>query len=155
MDKVTVFDVAKYFLARVEVDLGSVITHLKLQKLCYYSQAWHLVFTDGEKMFDQKFEAWAHGPVCPELWTFYREYSWQAIPSSKDFNYDKFDKKRLETLEEVWNTYSEYDAKYLERLTHQEDPWIEARGTCLPGEACSTEIKPESMKEYYSKFLDA
>ena len=41
---ITIFNVADYFLNRVETEQGSSITHLKLQKLCYYAQAWYLAF---------------------------------------------------------------------------------------------------------------
>ena len=57
----TVFDVAKYILLK-----KGVISTWKLQKLCYYSQAWHLAWT-GRPIFGEDFEAWANGPVCPEL----------------------------------------------------------------------------------------
>ena len=56
-----VFDVAKYILEK----LGTLST-MKLQKLCYYCQAWSLVW-DDTPLFDEKFEAWANGPVCREL----------------------------------------------------------------------------------------
>lgn len=39
MAQANVFDVAKYILDTV----GGEITSMKLQKLCYYSQAWHMV----------------------------------------------------------------------------------------------------------------
>ena len=42
---------------------------MKLQKLCYYSQAWALVWDDAP-LFNEDFQAWANGPVCPEL--FYK-----------------------------------------------------------------------------------
>ena len=38
----------------------------KLQKLCYYSQAWSLVW-DEEPLFSEDIQAWAHGPVIPKL----------------------------------------------------------------------------------------
>lgn len=57
----SVFDVAKYILSKT----GKISTW-KLQKLCYYSQAWELAWT-GNSLFDEDFEAWANGPVCPEL----------------------------------------------------------------------------------------
>ena len=56
-----VFDTAKYILEQK----GDMFT-MKLQKLCYYSQAWGLVW-DDEPLFDEDFEAWVNGPVCPEL----------------------------------------------------------------------------------------
>jgi len=54
-------DVAQYILGKV----GQTSTW-KLQKLVYYSQAWHSVWED-EPLFDAGIEAWANGPVCPEL----------------------------------------------------------------------------------------
>ena len=56
-----VFDTATYILEK----LGPMST-MKLQKLCYYSQAWSLVW-DEEPLFPEEFEAWANGPVCSEL----------------------------------------------------------------------------------------
>ncbi len=40
---------------------------MKLQKLCYYCQAWYLAW-NNEPLFDEEFEAWASGPVCKELY---------------------------------------------------------------------------------------
>ena len=34
------------------------------EKDCYYSQAWSLVW-DGLSLFEERFEAWANGSVCP------------------------------------------------------------------------------------------
>ena len=65
----TVFDVAKYVLKQ----LGSITT-MKLQKLVYYCQAWSLGW-DGKPLFGENFEAWANGPVCPELFHKHQEQS--------------------------------------------------------------------------------
>ncbi|WP_412693926.1 type II toxin-antitoxin system antitoxin SocA domain-containing protein [Clostridium sp. AF22-10] len=62
-----VFDTAKYILEKS----GSMST-MKLQKLCYYSQAWALVWDDAP-LFNEDFQAWANGPVCPELFIKHRE----------------------------------------------------------------------------------
>jgi uncharacterized phage-associated protein len=50
----SVFDVANWFLAKEKM------THKKLQKLCYYAQAWHLA-NHGQPMMPNRFEAWIHG----------------------------------------------------------------------------------------------
>ena len=152
MEEVTIFDVAKHFLNRVDIGAGSVMTHLKLQKMCYYAQAWHLVFA-GKPMFIQEFQAWDHGPVCPELWQAYRGYRWQPIPRPEQFD-TVFGAEQNDTLEEVWDTYGRFDAKYLERLTHKEEPWIKARGNCLSGEYCDNVISHQSMKDYYRNYLN-
>lgn len=148
----TVLDVAKYFLSLVDESGGSVMTHLKLQKLCYYAQAWHLVFED-ELLFTQKFQAWAHGPACPQLWRSYKRYGYNPIPRPENFDVAVFNPKQLSTLEEVWEAYGDYDAKYLERLTHEEKPWIVARGGCQEGDSCDNYIELDLVKEYYSSLI--
>ena len=55
-------DVAAYILEK----LGE-ITAMKLQKLAYYSQAWSLVW-DEKLLFPERIEAWANGPVVPDLY---------------------------------------------------------------------------------------
>ena len=145
----TVFEVANYFLKMVDRESGSSITHLKLQKLVYYAQAWHLVFA-GKTMFDSRIEAWVHGPVCPELYVKYKESSYENLPEPRDPLYP-FSPEQVETLDEVWQCYGDYDGKYLEELTHQEVPWREARKGIPAGEHCTQEISLSTMKEFYTK----
>ncbi|MBA1335914.1 MAG: hypothetical protein HPY66_1732 [Firmicutes bacterium] len=151
----SVFDVAKYFLSCVDAAAGSSITHLKLQKLCYYAQAWNMVF-NNEPLFDERFEAWVHGPACPDLWNKYKDNGWRNIEPIDEENSDLsvFTRPQIEALDEVWETYGQYDGKYLEDLTHQEDPWVNARRGFDPGEHCSNVISTTSMKEYYSRFVN-
>jgi uncharacterized phage-associated protein len=153
MGDITVFDVADYFLSRVELEDGSLMTHLKLQKLCYYAQGWHWAF-DDVPLFEQEFEAWAHGPVCPDLWREYKLYGYNPIPAPEEFDGSVFNESELQTLDAVWDAYGQFDAKYLERLTHQEKPWIEARKGCKPGELCDNVINQDTMKEYYKELLE-
>ena len=56
-----VFDTAKYILEQ-----SGPMSTMKLQKLCYYSQAWSLVWDDSP-LFEEDFQAWANGPVCTKL----------------------------------------------------------------------------------------
>jgi len=57
-----VLDVATYILGK-----HGPMTHMKLQRLVYYSQAWHLAW-DGVPLFPERIEAWANGPVVPVLY---------------------------------------------------------------------------------------
>jgi len=53
---------------------------MKLQKLCYYAQAWHMVWED-ETLFDEDFQAWANEPVCRSLYASHRrEFMVHTIP---------------------------------------------------------------------------
>jgi len=149
---ITIFDVADYFLHRVETDEGSSITNLKLQKLCYYAQAWHLALY-GKPLFDEDFEAWVHGPVNVELYNKYRVHSWENLPPPENFDPSKFTDEQLDFLDEIWDVYGIYDGKYLERLTHQEKPWQEAREGYGPTERCNEIISKGTMKNYYRSML--
>ena len=46
------------------------MSHLKLQKLLYYAEAYHLAYFE-ESLIKQEFEAWSHGPVCREVFDHY------------------------------------------------------------------------------------
>lgn len=147
----TIFDVANYFRWRTDYEAGDSITPLKLQKLCYYAQAWHVTLT-GKRLFDEEFERWDHGPANYELYKKYESYQWRPIPPEgppddiTDFYpAEVFTSEELDTLNEVWEAYGDYSAKFLENLTHREDPWLMAGPNQI--------ITVESMKEYYSKRL--
>lgn len=53
-----IVDVAEYLLGHFE----NGISTMKLQKLLYLSQGWHLAIT-GSPLFAEEFEAWPSGPV--------------------------------------------------------------------------------------------
>lgn len=57
-----VHDITAYILKQ----LGPT-SAMKLEKLVYYSQAWSLVW-DSKPLFLARIEAWASGPVVPELY---------------------------------------------------------------------------------------
>jgi uncharacterized phage-associated protein len=129
---------------------GDPITNLKLQKLLYYSQAWFLAFYD-KPLFDERIEAWVHGPAVPPVYGNFKEFGWQPIgfhPEESGISplVDPF-------LDEVMKVYSGFSAYDLERLTHSEDPWILARGDTPPDEPSNAVISHDSMKNYYKSKL--
>jgi uncharacterized phage-associated protein len=58
--------VADYLIALAH-ERGESVNNLKLQKLLYYAQAWHLALHD-EPLFPEKFQAWMTGPVIPAMY---------------------------------------------------------------------------------------
>lgn len=66
----TAKDVAQYLLKLDEQHGGEGISNLKLQKLAYYSQGFFGAIYD-KPLFNERVEAWTHGPVIPDL---YHEY---------------------------------------------------------------------------------
>lgn len=127
------------------------ITHSKLQKLLYYCQAWHYTIFN-EVLFDERIEAWAHGPVVPSQ---YRRFSYIRLYDNIKINNLNVDvpilcPKTEELLNEVMNIYGEHSADYLEKLTHRENPWKETRGDLPEYARSDKEITLNLMKEYYS-----
>ena len=142
----TCYDVADYFIWLAN-DVGSFLSNLKLQKLVYYAQAWHLAI-HGEPLFEEDFEAWPHGPVIPSLYEKYKKFSWKPI--QKEVIEPRMPREVIKFLEEVTDVYFACDAYDLERMTHQEDPWNLARGSLPIHDPSSNIINKKWMKEYYA-----
>ncbi|KKI90691.1 hypothetical protein WQ54_19420 [Bacillus sp. SA1-12] len=126
----SVYDVAKYFISLSEPETDREITHLKLQKLVYYAHAWHIAAYDGDPLVeDDNIEAWIHGPVFPRLYREYRHYGYSQINYSEDLigNINALHHNEIDIIHVVWEIYGEFSGKYLENLTHTEEPWINAR----------------------------
>ena len=104
----TVFDVAGYILRQ----LGTMSTW-KLEKLCYYSQAWALAWSDNHPLFDDEFEAWANGPVCPNL---FHEHKGKYTVNIEDFpsaNPDTLSEDQKDTIDTVLRYYGSKDPYWL------------------------------------------
>lgn len=137
-----IFDTAKYILEQ----MGTMST-MKLQKLCYYSQAWSLVWDDAP-LFEEDFQTWANGPVCPEL--FRKTQGKYAVsPSDEDGGDGNLDDNQKDTIDKVLEHYGSHDAQWLSQLTHMEDPWKNAKQGIPSGAGCDRVITKESMALYY------
>ncbi len=149
MARTDIDTVANYFLISAH-EAGDCLTNLKLQKLVYYAQAWYLALKD-EPLFDGEFEAWIHGPVNTHLYNRFRHYRWNPI--------DENPERRIEAdvadyLDEIIDVFGGETAYNLERMTHSEEPWIEARGGIPNNTPSSSIISQETMKSYYRKLAD-
>ena len=127
------------------------MTNLKLQKLLYYCQAWHLVFTDKE-LFDDRIEAWVHGPVIPSVFHRFRQYRWGTLPINEHADVPELSDASYpikDHVESVLNAYAHLNGRELETLTHGEDPWRDARRGLPCDQPSTSEISWASMRNYY------
>jgi uncharacterized phage-associated protein len=122
------------------------MTTMKLQKLVYYCQVWSVMW-DEKPIFDQKIQAWASGPVVPELYQAHKG-KYQISTLSKG-NIDNLDPQEKETIDKVLEAYGDKTAQWLSDSTHMEKTWQEARKGFAPGENCENEITLSSIEEYY------
>lgn len=143
----SVDDIANWFLYAVDRESGDSITHLKLQKIVYYAQSWSLALNDRE-LFEENFQAWAHGPVVRSLFDRFNGSGWDALGLPEEA--PVIDKDTEELLMDIWEIYGQHTAKYLEELTHSEEPWIITRNG-LPPEARSEEIIEKSIINTFYK----
>ncbi|MBP2032713.1 putative phage-associated protein [Clostridium algifaecis] len=149
----TVQDIANLFLNKI-----SNITNKKLQKLVYYAYSWYLVLNNEEvdklelKLFENKFEAWVHGAVYPELYAEYKKHGSGVIPKYEGKLAD-FSEDELDVLNQVIDVYGEYTGNELESICHQESPWMTAREGLQPFEPSNNPIEDVEIFRCYSKRL--
>ena len=144
--KITSFDVANYFLSQADEDAGDLISNLKLQKLLYYAQGYHIALKD-KPLFPEKIEAWTHGPVVPEVYHKYKEFDGNPIPLPKGFDFSIFDEETRKVLDEVYRVFGQFSAWKLRQMAHNEPPWANAV------ETEDREITHEALKEYFSTLI--
>lgn len=132
------------------------MSHLKLQKLLFYCDAYCLAFF-GEELVSDKFEAWVHGPVCRRVYNqmkgasvLYTDMSYshlQGIDEDAVFNQLPIDIKDLIT--DVLDNLTQWTGIELERATHRELPWIEARVGFGEADKCHVEISKDTTRNFY------
>jgi uncharacterized phage-associated protein len=140
-------DVAVYILRKI-----GKTSAMKLQKLVYYSQAWHLVWEE-QALFPEKIEAWANGPVVPELYREHRKRFEVTATTFPDGDPARLTQPQQETIDAVVDSYGKLKAFELSEMTHREAPWKDARQGVPPGAACSNVITRQAMAEYYESLL--
>ena len=140
-------------MAKYILDNYGAMSAMKLQKLIYYSQAMSLVW-DDVPLFDDDFEAWANGPVCRKLFEAHKGMF--MLDNSNFLNTYRPDISHLsgeqkETINAVVDGLIDYPPYALSDMTHQEKPYLDARGDLPKGARCENIISKETMLEYYQE----
>ena len=139
----TVFDVAKYVLQQC-----GKMTTMALEKMVYYCKVWSLAWYQ-KPLFDDSFQAWAHGPVCKSLFDVHKGQfviSEDSIESSHNFSIGE-----ISLMDAVIGVYRQFDAESLSDFTHFELPWQNARGGLETDEKGNVIISDQSIIQYYGK----
>ena len=151
-----IHDACDYIIHKVCTSDES-LSNLKLQKLLYYVQAWHLVFED-KPLFDGKFQAWVHGPVSRPIYdrfaptkTLYSDIHESDVRN--DAPASSIGEAEKAHIDRVLSIYAKFSGAQLEELTHQEQPWLVARKDYLPFQRCDEELDETLMKSYYIQRL--
>ncbi len=141
----TAQQVAEYFLRKTESDeLDDAISNLKLQKLLYYAQGYHLGLYK-KPLFDDDIEAWAHGPVVPSVYRKYSHCKSGSIPAPHSARTLEIDDKTKLFLDEVYRVMGQYAPWKLRNMTHNEPPWKNTKRNEV--------ITKEVMKKYFGALV--
>lgn len=103
-----------------EANGGEAMSSLKLQKLLYFEQGYHLAVFNTP-LFDEDIEAWTYGPVVPCVYEHYKKFEPNALPIEGQVTELNHDEEVL--FYEVFDLFREYSAIGLMNKTHQEGPW--------------------------------
>lgn len=140
-------DIAKKLIFKAQNDEpngGERLTNLKLQKLLYYQQGYHLA-AFGTPLFSENIEAWMYGPVVPVVYDIFSEYGSSALPIV-DVEI-ALDEEEEILFNQVYDAYREFSAIGLMNRTHTEKPWIESiphdRGTIIPQSMMASYFKTQ------------
>ena len=114
------------------------ITPLKLQKLLYYIQGLSSVIYE-KPAFDNKIVCWSYGPVINDVYNMYKGR--KPINNASNKNNLSVGLKKIIDL--IIDSYGEYDAEKLIKLTHDEEPWKSAD--------INSVIKFDTIKKYFEK----
>lgn len=143
--------VAKYILMKTQD-----ITPLALQKLLYYSQGFYSAFTDAF-LFQDDCEAWAVGPVYTDIYLKYEDYTYSSIDMwtlDEDIFSQVLDSNEMEIIDNVIVNFGRYSGKVLEKMTHYEMPWREARIGLNKKDKSNRLINKDHIREYFKKVVD-
>ena len=123
-----------------------LMTNLKLQKMLYYEQGFHLAYF-GTPLFDDDIEAWQYGPVVPFVYNYFKKNGANGLVPDGNL-YAFSNQKEKELFDEVFRVYGKYSAIGLMNMTHNEKPWKSAGTPCV-----GNVISQDSLKSFFQTRL--
>ena len=130
------------------------LTNLRLQKLLYYVQGWALAAL-GRPMFEERIEAWTHGPVVKKVYQHFKEQGRELIAPEQVPTPDGMDDEDRAFIEAVWEAYKRHSASALVTMTHEEEPWQEARKGLEPEVHSDEEITLDALRMWFGPKLQS
>ena len=112
----SIHDTAKHILYQ-----SGAMTPLKLQKLCYFAQAWSLGL-NRRPLFDELFIAEKSGPICKELEKIMPRRC-EITPKDINGNTNHLSLGDKDLISRVLKYYGDDSAQWLNHLAKLDDPY--------------------------------
>lgn len=142
-----VFDIVNKLLSKAaDVCGGELMSNMKLQKMLYYEQGYHLA-EYGTPLFDEDIEAWMYGPVVPCVYEHFKGHGAGGLLPETESTVSLSDDEE-DLFNEVFDTYVDFSAYGLMRKTHSESPW--RKTTTGPGNV----IDKQKMAAFFKSKLE-
>lgn len=142
----TAADVAKHLIHLAGADPeGEPMTAMRLHKLLYYCQGWHLAWY-GRPLFADRIEAWKYGPVVPAVYDL--PWGKGKEPITDPGSPANLSRRERAVVDQVWGHYCRFSACGLRDKTHDEPPWKD-HYTPDQNARCTREIPPAELSGYF------
>ncbi|GLZ39260.1 type II toxin-antitoxin system antitoxin SocA domain-containing protein [Actinokineospora sp. NBRC 105648] len=141
----SVHDVAAAILERTGPE-----SPMKLQKLLYYAQGWHLGLF-GEPLFPDRIEAWTAGPVVPEVYR--RHEGSREVAEWPEGDPGRLSGADSDLVGTVVARYGGFDRHELSAMSHEEEPWRTARGTLPDTARSSARLSETVMARFFGRMM--
>lgn len=139
-------DVAHFFIdlaaQKNAAGRGDLMTNLRLQKLLFFAQGWHLA-RYGRPLFDAPIEAWSYGPVVPEVYRLYKQNGRYGIEEECTPPGSAFTPEEYDLLLDVAREYDVKSTSSLVDESHEPGaPWSQTNQNAV--------IPTSLIQAYYS-----
>ena len=155
MKTISAIDTAKLALALLknsDDDIVEYTSRLKLLKLLYYIQGYHLAMFNAP-LFNDKMEAWLHGPVVPSVYRWAKNLTDEKLQdeamNDEQIGALNLHPQQTKLISEVVNIYNKYSAYGLRDKTHTEMPWLS-----VYEKDKNNEITTESLKSFFTPLVE-
>lgn len=130
------------------------VTPLALQKMLYFIQGIHMALFDVE-LFGEDCQAWAHGPVFKDVYDVFKSFRYNPIDDTRfamfQNRFNELSDNEKKVIDLVVESFGIYSGKTLEKITHMETPWKDARVNGLFNDRSNEVISKEAIKKYFSE----
>jgi len=141
--------IANYIITQI-----GEVTPLALEKLLSFSNGVNYA-VNGTRLIYEECQAWAHGPVYPQIYDRYKRYGYKPIDdgiySTHGCMLSKLTDEEINAIDLVINTFGHYSPKSLEKISHSQTPWIEKRIGYREDEAGREVIDEDSVRLFYTE----